>query len=317
LCLDFDFEDLGLEDKTLFPLVCVDYSCFDVTNFLAEEEEEEEVNMVCKFYIGIRQPPQFNFQPIELSLSRMQYEYADKLMLKREKGEFCSANIRVESRGQLKHVACNLFPKGNCVMPGATSAARALISANYFVNFLINTYKQPFYISNFALHNRVLSFQMGYSLDLEKLWRILGSNIVTYQPKKFPAARIRPQMKSSSNNNIVYLVYDTGKVVITGCKSKTDVQRNTQRAKKICSLFKLNVQEKSFSAIFNSIKERTNLHTVDQNLLTYKQSNTPTTTYLRNQIEKINETSSTICDDTEKQITSSTTFDSIVYQPKV
>ena len=89
-------------------------------------------------------------------------------------------------------------------------------------------------ISDFMVQNIASSFEYDSGINLDKLFNKYPAE-TNYEPELFPALIFRPSIKS----NGVYLIFESGRVVITGCKSMQIVQESYVNAKKIItSVFK-------------------------------------------------------------------------------
>ena len=85
-------------------------------------------------------------------------------------------------------------------------------------------------ISDFMVQNIASSFEYDSSINLDNLFNKYPAE-TNYEPELFPALIFRPSIKS----NGVYLIFESGRVVITGCKSMQIVQESYVNAKIIIS----------------------------------------------------------------------------------
>ena len=85
-------------------------------------------------------------------------------------------------------------------------------------------------ISDFMVQNIASSFEYNPAIPLDDLFNKYPAE-TNYEPELFPALIFRPSIK----NNGVYLIFESGRVVITGCKSMQIVDDSYENAQKIIS----------------------------------------------------------------------------------
>lgn len=85
-------------------------------------------------------------------------------------------------------------------------------------------------ISDWRVQNIAAAFEYGQRLRLDKLYETFPSE-TTYSPELFPALIFRPSIKT----NGVYLIFESGRVVITGCKCISSVHASYAHVIKIIS----------------------------------------------------------------------------------
>jgi len=85
-------------------------------------------------------------------------------------------------------------------------------------------------ISDFTVQNIASTFEFSSAIPLDELFNKYPEE-TNYEPELFPALIFRPSIKS----NGVYLIFESGRVVITGCKSIQIVNESYEHAKEIIS----------------------------------------------------------------------------------
>lgn len=85
-------------------------------------------------------------------------------------------------------------------------------------------------ISAFIVQNIASSFDYNSAIPLDELFNKYPAE-TNYEPELFPALIFRPSIKS----NGVYLIFESGRVVVTGCKSMQVVNDSYINAQKIIS----------------------------------------------------------------------------------
>jgi len=76
---------------------------------------------------------------------------------------------------------------------------------------------------SFEIVNVVSTYSLDTPLDLNNLVIQLGFEETEYEPEQFPGVIYRP-----SEYNIVFLIFGSGKVVITGASSVEDAEESTK-----------------------------------------------------------------------------------------
>ncbi len=80
--------------------------------------------------------------------------------------------------------------------------------------------------SDFEVKNYVFTADLGSRVDLSALALQLGMEHVEYEPEQFPAAVYRPE-----NSEVTMLVFNSGRVVFAGAKSKESTEDAVKRLK--------------------------------------------------------------------------------------
>lgn len=143
--------------------------------------------------------------------------------------KFAAATIRFSDPKS----TCLLFGSGRIVCTGARTlnAARVtILQACHLVRCAGYSPK----VSDFKVQNIASSFEFSSSINLDQLFNKYPEE-TNYEPELFPALIFRPSIQ----NNGVYLIFESGRVVITGCKSMESVHENYENATNIIkSVFK-------------------------------------------------------------------------------
>ncbi len=98
----------------------------------------------------------------------------------------------------------------------------------------------PITVDNFRITNMVYRLYLGYQVDLWRLDDSLGAQskyVPEKSPDAFPACRIREVV--GPKNCQVFLVYRSGRVVITGAKTWEEIQLMIEKIVMLCTDFKL------------------------------------------------------------------------------
>lgn len=134
-----------------------------------------------------------------------------------------------------------LFSSGKAVQAGALSEIQALEDAWYSAMLFSKVFGNiPVMVDNFRITNMVYRLYLGYQVDLWKLDASLGPRSI-YTPEKspdaFPACRIREVVGEKKCQ--VWLVYRSGRVVITGAKTWEEIKLMIEKIIMLCADFKL------------------------------------------------------------------------------
>lgn len=116
-----------------------------------------------------------------------------------------------------------LFTSGKMVLTGCKSYSACVLAAHYIVRILRNGIPDiKFDLMHVRIQNIVgnVDLQLGNGeMDLQRLFDEHGV-FCTYQPNMFPGLIYRPD-----NSPVVLLIFHSGKIVITGGKSRVDVKQ--------------------------------------------------------------------------------------------
>lgn len=114
-----------------------------------------------------------------------------------------------------------IFNSGKMVVTGTKSEEETKVAILKFAgvirkasNLVIPKKIEDF---DYKLHNVVGSHSVGFPIRLEAL-RSTAKNFAKYEPETFPGLVFR-----MNNPKVVLLIFNTGKLVITGAKSRQEV----------------------------------------------------------------------------------------------
>lgn len=145
------------------------------------------------------------------------------------KKKFAAATIRFTDPKS----TCLLFGSGRIVCTGSQTLNAARVTILQACQLVREAGYDP-KISDFKVQNIASSFDYSAQINLDQLFNKYPEE-TNYEPELFPALIFRP----SIDNNGVYLIFESGRVVITGCKSMESVHENYTNAKRIIeSVFK-------------------------------------------------------------------------------
>ena len=198
---------------------------FEISEENNKEFDEPLTNVVATFRLmfedenGYRHPVYLNIRKITIFIRYIPICYNPETLAA------LRIRTKLDSIGLGKTTALG-FSTGKFVQAGATSEEQALIHAWHVAKFFSNVFGDiPFIIHNFRITNMVSSIHLNYSIDLWKLDEKLGpkSKYSPYgTPDAFPACRIRNL--TENDNNEVSLVYMSGEAVLTGAKTRVEIE---------------------------------------------------------------------------------------------
>ena len=209
-------------------------------------------NCVCYWRLAL-QKKDGTIVPIRLNLPRIFRETRHQWPIFYDPQQFGSANIRIAHRSLgFKHVAVLIFSTGKVVCPGSSSRSSAIVMAHIITNEVSRVLKAPLCMRGFVMPNIVCTIHL-HPINLINMAKVLGKPLARYDPngpRPFPACFIFPH----EIDNVVYLVFSSGKVVITGCRSESDAKKNMHEARELCTQFPKHAQDVSderLIALFN------------------------------------------------------------------
>ena len=119
---------------------------------------------------------------------------------------------------------CLVFASGKAVCTGATTEQLAQMAALKFV-MLLQKQGVDVHFCNFKVQNIVSAAHCNFRVDLCKLADTVNG-FCSYEPALFPGLMYRVQTASNPNqesNLVVFIVFQSGKCVITGGKNREQV----------------------------------------------------------------------------------------------
>lgn len=108
-----------------------------------------------------------------------------------------------------------IFKSGRFVVVGTKSTEDSKNAAEIFAASLA-ALGFPVSLQDYAVKNLVGSYSLGFQVDLLKLRECLGYKCI-YEVEMFPG------LQYHNDNNITIIVFHTGKLILTGCKSINDM----------------------------------------------------------------------------------------------
>lgn len=127
--------------------------------------------------------------------------------------KFAAATIRIRE----PRTTALAFASGNMVCTGAKTEIQARIAGRKYVR-LLQKHGIPVSFRNFKIQNIVASAEIPHCLKLVELSRAFGP-YVSYEPDLFPGLVFR-----TTAPKLVFLLFRSGKIVITGAKSRSEIQ---------------------------------------------------------------------------------------------
>ena len=127
--------------------------------------------------------------------------------------KFAAASLRLRS----PRSTCLIFSSGNLVVTGSRCEHEALLASHRYTAALNRYFEGTLQMRNFRIQNIVASAVLPWNMnlvDIAAAWQTYCS----YEPEVFPGLIFRLK-------NTVLLLFRSGKIVITGAKSRTTVRR--------------------------------------------------------------------------------------------
>lgn len=128
--------------------------------------------------------------------------------------KFAAATIRIRS----PRTTALAFASGNMVCTGAKTELESRLAGRKYVRVLQKN-GIPVSFRNFKIQNIVASAEVPHTLKLLELSRSYGP-YVSYEPDLFPGLVFR-----TSAPKLVFLLFRSGKIVITGAKSRDEITK--------------------------------------------------------------------------------------------
>lgn len=158
-------------------------------------------NVVSTFSLGTK--------GLNLRLIAMRYAF-----LEFNPQTFAAAIIRIRK----PRTTALAFQSGNMVCTGARSLLQSRLAARKYCS-LFQKVGIPVSFNNFKIQNIVASATVGFTIKLQDIADAYGP-YTQYEPDLFPGLILR-----SINPKLVFLIFRSGKIVITGGKKVEDVER--------------------------------------------------------------------------------------------
>jgi len=126
--------------------------------------------------------------------------------------KFAAASLRIRN----PRTTALAFASGNMVCTGARTEIESRLAGRKYVRVL-QKHGIPVSFRNFRIQNIVASSEIPYPLKLVEISKNYGP-YVSYEPDLFPGLVFR-----TSAPKLVFLIFRSGKVVITGAKNKKEI----------------------------------------------------------------------------------------------
>lgn len=128
--------------------------------------------------------------------------------------KFAAASLRIRS----PRTTALAFASGNMVCTGAKTEIESRFAGRKYVR-LLQKHGIPVSFRDFKIQNIVASAEIPHALKLVELSRAYGP-YVSYEPDLFPGLVFR-----TTDPKLVFLIFRSGKVVITGAKCREEIQK--------------------------------------------------------------------------------------------
>jgi len=128
--------------------------------------------------------------------------------------KFAAATLRIRQ----PRTTALAFASGNMVCTGAKTELESRLAGRKYVR-LLQKHGIPVSFRDFKIQNIVASAEIPHPLKLLELSRSYGP-YVSYEPDLFPGLVFR-----TTEPKLVFLLFRSGKIVITGAKSRTEISK--------------------------------------------------------------------------------------------
>ena len=115
-----------------------------------------------------------------------------------------------------------IFKSGKMVVTGAKSTAEIIRGVKRIIKLLIKHGTLIVTRPKVQIQNIVASANLGVEVNLEKAALLLPNSM--YEPEQFPGLIFR-----MDDPKVVFLIFSSGKMVITGAKSEEEVHRAVEK----------------------------------------------------------------------------------------
>lgn len=137
----------------------------------------------------------------------------EKAFIEYNPQKFAAATLRIRE----PRTTALAFASGNMVCTGAKTEIQSRLASRKYVR-LLQKHGIPVSFRNFKIQNIVASAEVPHTLKLLELSRSYGP-YVSYEPDLFPGLVFR-----TTAPKLVFLLFRSGKVVITGAKSRDEIE---------------------------------------------------------------------------------------------
>jgi transcription initiation factor TFIID TATA-box-binding protein len=162
-------------------------------------------NVVATFNIGLER-----IDLRDLALTRPWIEYNPH--------KFAAATMRITN----PRTTALAFASGNMVCTGAKTEALSRLASRKYVR-LLQKHGVPVSFRDFKIQNIVAAANVERTIRLNELAEAYGP-YVSYEPDLFPGLIFR-----TSSPKLVFLIFRSGKIVITGAKKRSEISSTFHR----------------------------------------------------------------------------------------
>ena len=124
------------------------------------------------------------------------------------------------------------FGSGKIVCTGARNPMEARLALMIYVSLIKEKMGLNVNVYQFEIQNIVSSANLGFTLNLHLMQRKNGITS-SYEPELFPGLIYR-----NSNLPAVCLIFDSGRIVITGCRQLTDIEQTFEYIEPLLQQYK-------------------------------------------------------------------------------
>lgn len=135
---------------------------------------------------------------------------------------FAAASIRRKEEEGFRSTAL-AFTSGKFVITGCRSPLEALLASRKYISMLNRLGDERLSFIDFNIQNIVSSVDMGYPLQIQEMLRE-RTDTCSWERRKFPGLVFRDTV-----SKLVLLVFRSGKLVLTGAKSKRQITKEWPR----------------------------------------------------------------------------------------
>lgn len=162
-------------------------------------------NVVATFNLGVKH---LNLRKISLEKPFIEYNPS----------KFAAATLRLRS----PRTTALAFASGNMVVTGAKTEHMSRLASRKYV-LVLQKHGIPVCFSKFKIQNIVASAYIPHALRLKELSEDYGT-YVSYEADLFPGLVFR-----TTNPQLVFLLFRSGKIVITGARTRQQIQYTFHR----------------------------------------------------------------------------------------
>jgi transcription initiation factor TFIID TATA-box-binding protein len=156
------------------------------------------------------------------------------------------------SRAKYPATTNSVFDTGRILITGAPSTDYALFAAMRFVDKLNRELHEDMHVLNFKPQNIVSSFSLGYRLNIDMFYvdqKSTEHGTAHYDPSLFRGCSWKPL------NGMVFVLFASGRVVLTGARTWEDAQSAYTEALPILEKYRLAHEYKRYDGAFKRTRD--------------------------------------------------------------